>query len=200
MKKAWFQHSHALIFGLCLSFACSKTSTQAKERDPNVAPDLVVYSSPAPQLLEVGVTAPLFEAKAHNGALLALNALQGKFVIVYFYPRDGTPGCTAEAQGFAQQSSSLASEGAVVVGVSSDDAESHQEFAQEHQLPFFLVADTKRAVAKAYGVGGFLGMTSRVTFLIDPQGMIAKVYPDVSPGEHAKELLQDIQSYKADHP
>ena len=179
---------------LCTLAACSKSNPQVKQQDAADEKALVVHAPSAPELLKAGDSAPNFEAKAHNGTPLSLTTLKGKFVIVYFYPRDGTPGCTAEAKGFAKQSSNLESAGAVVIGVSSDDAESHREFADEYGLPFYLVADTERTVAQAYGVGSFLGMTSRVTFLIDPKGIIAKVYPDVSPKDHAQELLKDIHS------
>ncbi len=121
-------------------------------------------------------------------------SLAGKVVVLYFYPKDGTPGCTVEAQQFASQHANLEDAGAVIVGVSSDDNESHRQFAQEHALPFVLLADEDRTIAKAYGVGGFLGLNRRVTYLIDRDGKIAKIYPSVSPKEHAREILADVRA------
>ncbi len=193
-RKALFLTLLTAFLGLASS-SCSKNSASAREQQVEEQQPKV-QSAPAEKLLGEGQTAPLFEAKSHEGTLLKLADLQGQFVILYFYPKDGTPGCTAEAQGFAKNSSQITQAGAVVIGVSSDDAASHQDFAEEYGLPFYLLADTERSIAKAYGVGSFLGMTSRVTFLTGPAGKIQKVYPDVAPKEHAQQLLNDIKALK----
>lgn len=147
-------------------------------------------------LLKAGVQAPDFTEKSHAGTTLSLRQLRGKVVVLYFYPRDNTPGCTAEAQGFRDAYQSYQDRDAVIIGVSSQDNESHQEFAEEHGLPFFLIPDEEGALAKSYGVGSFLGMANRVTFVIDPEGKIAKVYEKVSPKGHAEEVLKDIDKLR----
>lgn len=144
--------------------------------------------------MNAGAKAPDFEAIAHTGQTVQLSDLRGKAVILYFYPKDDTPGCTTEARNFAARHQELEDSGAVVLGVSSDDNESHQSFAEEHGLPFLLLPDPERSIAQAYGVGSFLGMTSRVTYLIDREGKVAKVYPSVDPDVHAEEILKDLRA------
>lgn len=160
-----------------------------------------VAGSPiARSLLEPGSVAPAFSATAHSGEQVSLAALQGRLVVLYFYPKDGTPGCTVEAQEFAENYTALSALGVVVLGVSTDDNESHQQFAEEHNLPFLLLPDPKRALAKAYGVGGMFGMSKRVTYLISAAGKIAKVYPSVTPSEHAEEILADARALASAAP
>lgn len=146
-----------------------------------------------PGEVTVGKPAPALDAKAHDGTAIKLAALKGKPVVVYFYPKDETPGCTKEACAFRDAWSDLAKANVVLVGVSTDTAESHKAFAAHHKLPFHLVSDADGAIAKAYGVpnnGGFLG---RQTFVIDKDGNVKKVYRDVDVSKHAAEVLADLK-------
>ncbi len=111
--------------------------------------------------------------------------------LVYFYPRAGTPGCTREACAFRDAWARYEAAGLRVIGVSSDDKEDQAKFAKEHQLPFSLIADPEHVWSHAFGVGSFIGMDSRVSFLIGQSGKVAHVYRDVDPGVHAKEVLDD---------
>lgn len=179
-----------------LSLACSRSEP------PTVRPEASA-AKPAPAataLLEPGVPAPDFETTAHTGEVVKLSALRGKAIVLYFYPKDGTPGCTVEAQAFKSEAGQFASANAVVLGVSSDDSASHRSFAEEHGLPFLLLPDTEHAIAGAYGVGTTLGMPHRVTFLIDSTGKIAKTYPNVSPNGHAAEVLADLRALAPSAP
>lgn len=141
-------------------------------------------------LLEVGAQVPALEATAHDGTALELRAL-GKPAVIYFYPADDTPGCTAEACAFRDIWSEYASAGVLVVGVSTQDLESKRAFAEKHELPFPLVADTDERWAKAFGVTVNGGYAKRVSFLLDSSGKVAKVYPGVDPGVHARQVLDD---------
>ena len=142
------------------------------------------------KLLAPGSDAPALQATAHDGTQLALDSL-GKPAVVYFYPADDTPGCTAEACAFRDIWSEYEQAGVMVIGVSTQDAESHAEFAEKYELPFPLVADTDASWAEAFGVDVRVGYASRVSFLLDREGKIAKVYPGVDPGVHAREVLDD---------
>lgn len=143
-------------------------------------------------LLSARDRAPEFAAADQTGQLRRLSEFRGHPVVLYFYPRDATPGCTREACAFRDVWARLQSTGAVVLGVSTDDVASHARFAQQHSLPFPLLADTSGALVRSYGVGSILGMASRVTFLIAPDGSIARVWPHVDPGVHADEVLAAI--------
>jgi peroxiredoxin Q/BCP len=148
-----------------------------------------------PAGLSPGDAAPDFSVAAHSGKMLKLSELRGRTVVLYFYPKDDTPGCTTEAQGFRDTYESYTNREAVVIGVSSQGNDSHKEFADEQGLPFYLLPDEDRALAKSYGVGtNIFGLTARVTFLIGPDGKIAKIYKDVTPDGHAQELLADIDA------
>ncbi|WPB78501.1 thioredoxin-dependent thiol peroxidase [Archangium violaceum] len=152
---------------------------------------------PIPQ---TGHPAPDFQLKDQNGNDVKLSRLRGKNVVLYFYPKDDTPGCTREACDFRDEHSALEAAGAVVLGVSPDDTKSHQKFATKFSLPFPLLADTERQVCDAYGVWGekslygrkFLGVT-RATFLIDTEGNVARVWPKVKVDGHVKEILQSLK-------
>lgn len=146
--------------------------------------------------LKAGDQAPDFAAETNAAGKIALKDLKGKQVILYFYPKDDTPGCTKEACGFRDQFAAFQEKGAVIVGVSTDPVKSHDKFARKFKLPFPLLADPDHKIAEAYGVWGektFMGRkyqgTHRVTFLIGPDGVIRHIWPSVKPEEHAAEVL-----------
>jgi len=146
--------------------------------------------------LKEGDSAPVFAAIANGGRKISLADFKGKNVILYFYPRDNTPGCTKEACAFRDHFAEFASKGAVVLGVSTDPVKSHEKFIEKFKLPFTLLSDEDKSIVQAYGVWGeksFLGKKfmgiHRVTFLIGPDGKIKKIWPKVKPEEHAEEVL-----------
>ena len=142
--------------------------------------------------VDVGAPAPTLKAVAHNGTTVDLSELRGKSVVVYFYPKDETPGCTKEACAFRDAWESLAKRNVVLLGVSSDSAESHRAFAEHHRLPFLLLSDGDGRVAQAFGVPRVLGFTARQTFVIAPDGRIAHVHRNVDPMTHAAEIAAEI--------
>jgi peroxiredoxin Q/BCP len=142
-------------------------------------------------LLAVGAEAPELSGKDAAGQPVTLQQVRGRPAVVYFYPKDGTPGCTKEACAFRDAWETFTKQGVMVFGVSRDSEQSHAEFRKDHELPFPLVSDESGAITAAYGVSSRLGMPERVTFLVDKAGRIAKVWPDVDPGVHAKEVLAE---------
>ena len=145
-------------------------------------------------MLTVGAVAPDVRGTDQNGRSVALHDRKGQPAIVYFYPKDGTPGCTKEACAFRDAFDKFSQRGVTIFGVSRDDEESHKKFREEHNLPFPLVADPDGNVQKAYGVPNkFPGIAERVTFLIAADGRIAKVWPEVDPGVHADEVWKAIE-------
>src|SRR6516165_9301868 len=147
-------------------------------------------------LLEVGDKAPAFKTTDQDGDEVALRDFKGKKVVLYFYPKDDTPGCTKEACSFRDGWTKFRGKGVAVVGVSVDDEKSHRKFADKFSLPFALLADTDREIVKAYGVWGEKSMygrkymgTHRVTYLVNEKGKIAAVWPKVKPENHADEVL-----------
>lgn len=141
------------------------------------------------EMLQPGSTAPSLRALDQTGRARTLEEFRGRPLVVFFYPKDGTPGCTAEACAFRDAWQRYEEAGVSVVGVSTDTVEAHARFADEHGLPFPLLADVDAAIAKAWGVGVTFGMTHRVSYLLDGGGRIARVFPDVDPGVHAGEVL-----------
>lgn len=131
-----------------------------------------------------------------HGKNHSLSDYKGKWVILYFYPQDQTPGCTAEACSFRDANEALLARDAVVLGVSKDSVESHADFIKNYQLPFTLLSDPDKKVIKAYDAWGtkMFGVegTLRKTFIINPDRMIAKEYPRVTPAEHATQILNDL--------
>jgi peroxiredoxin Q/BCP len=125
----------------------------------------------------------------HTGEAITLASLRGKPVIVYFYPKDDTPGCTVEAQEIRDLYEELKRTGAVVIGVSSDNRDSHRAFAEKHALPFLLASDESGEVAKAFGVALKNGRVTRVSFVIGADGVVKRAFPQVTPKGHASELL-----------
>ena len=146
--------------------------------------------------LLVGDKAPTFTVATSGGGKISLADYLGKNVILYFYPRDDTPGCTKEACAFRDGFADFKKRGAVIFGVSPDSVKSHDKFVEKFKLPFTLLADEDKKIVEAYGVWGeksFMGKkylgVSRVTFLIGPDGRIKKIWPTVKPEEHAAEVL-----------
>ena len=148
-------------------------------------------------LARAGTTAPDLRTSDHRGQPVALAELGGKPALVFFYPRDDTPGCTKEACALRDVWNDYTQAGVLVLGVSADSNESHAAFAEKHNLPFGLIADTDGAWAKAFGVDTTMGMYKRVSFLLGADGKIAMVYPNVDPGVHAKEVLDDVATLAA---
>jgi peroxiredoxin Q/BCP len=151
-------------------------------------------------LLAVGTQAPDFTTMNQDGQRVSLDDFKGKTIVLYFYPKDNTPGCTKEACAFRDQFVQFTQRGVEILGVSVDSVKSHQSFVRKHGLPFTLLADTDKHIVQAYGVWGektlygkkYLG-TNRVTYLIDPAGTIVAVFPKVKPEQHAEEILAVLQ-------
>ena len=148
-------------------------------------------------MLKEGNSAPAFKTTNAEGETVALKDLRGQKVVLYFYPKDDTPGCTKEACSFRDAFAKFKKRGIAVLGVSPDSAASHKKFATKYKLPFTLLADTDKSISEAYGVYGekkFMGRTymgvHRTTFLIDEKGKIKKVFEKVKPEEHASEVLE----------
>lgn len=154
--------------------------------------------------LKPGDDAPDFSLPDGDGNLVTLSGLRGKWVVLYFYPRDNTPGCTTEACGFRDAYPDYQTHNVVVLGVSTDDAKSHTKFSTKFNLPFPLLTDADGQMATAYesyGLKKFMGKEymgiSRNTFIIDPDGKIAKVYLKVKPDGHATTVLSDLAALGA---
>jgi peroxiredoxin Q/BCP len=152
-------------------------------------------------MLKEGSSAPNFTARDANGETVRLKDLRGKKVVLYFYPKDDTPGCTREACSFRDAFADFKKRGIEILGVSIDSEAAHKKFTAKYQLPFTLVADPDHAIADSYGVYGekkFMGRTylgvKRITFLIDEKGKIKKVFEKVKPEDHAREVLAAFQA------
>jgi peroxiredoxin Q/BCP len=151
-------------------------------------------------LVKEGEIAPDFMLQADDETQISLKNYRGKRVVLYFYPKDGTSGCTAEALGFKEALSEFEKEDAVILGVSKDSLESHRKFKKEHNLPFTLLSDPEAVVMKQYGVWNqknlygrtFMG-TERTTFLIDEKGIIRKIYQKLKAQDHAQTCLSDLK-------
>lgn len=148
-------------------------------------------------MLKEGTTAPVFKTTNADGETVSLKDLRGQKVVLYFYPKDDTPGCTKEACSFRDAFAKFKKRGIAVLGVSPDSEASHKKFETKYKLPFTLLADKDHAIADAYGVWGekkFMGRTymgvQRTTFLIDEKGKIKKVFEKVKPEDHASEVLE----------
>lgn len=144
-------------------------------------------------LIAVGEMAPDFTLSAGLGDKISLSSFRGKkSVVLYFYPKDNTPGCTREAQAFRDDYESFKKAGAEILGVSVDDEKSHKSFSEKQSLNFPLLADVGGKVSRQYGVMGWF-MAKRVTYVIGRDGLVKKVFPDVSVGGHSKEVLSVVQ-------
>src|ERR1700719_2197385 len=183
------QHSSRSGFGsiLALCSACLAAASAAWAAAP-----------------QTGSPAPAFRLQDQAGAWHELNDYRGKWVVLYFYPKDDTPGCTTQACEFRDNIFAFNKLGAVILGISVDNVASHKQFAEEHGLPFTLLADSTEETAKTYGVLrsvlGLMEIASRETFIIDPQGRIAKHYASVDPKGHSQMVLADLKALQAKAP
>ena len=162
---------------------------------------LLMRMALAAELPKAGQAAPDFSLPDQDGKLHQLKDFSGQWLVLYFYPKDDTPGCTQEACSFRDDLHQLTALGAAVVGVSLDDSSSHAAFAQKYHLPFPLLADKSSEVAARYGVLlnlGLFKMAKRYTFLINPQGKIGKVYDKVETSRHSQEIIADLKHFLAE--
>ena len=198
-----------LLASLALPAACAAPSSTASAPAPASAPTPLASaptpesafapppaSAPAPTLAAapdnlVGKPAPDFTGAAQDGTSVHLAALKGKHVVLYFYPKDETPGCTKEACSFRDTWQDIAKTGAVLIGISADTNDSHKAFAAHYKLPFLLLSDPDGKIGTAYGVP-FAGHHQRQTFVIGPDGNVAKVYRKVDVTAHAAQVLDDL--------
>ena len=151
-------------------------------------------------MLQVGELAPDFTTKGNHGEEVKLSNLKGERVVLYFYPKDNTPGCTTEACDFRDRHVDFQSEDTIVIGVSKDPMESHHKFIEKYQLPFILVSDPELEIIKAYEVwkeknmyGKKIMGVERTTVLIDETGMVRKIYPKVKVKGHVEQVLKDLK-------
>ncbi len=154
-------------------------------------------------MLKVGRKAPLFKLLDQDEKVQALKDCLGKWTLIYFYPKDDTPGCTKEACAISDIYKDFKRQGVVVFGVSKDTPKSHKKFAEKYQLPFTLLSDPTMEMMTKYGAfveksmyGKIVRGTNRITYIVNPEGKIAKVYEQVDPASHALELLADIKLLK----
>lgn len=177
-----------VIVMVVAGFACKKEPETANPPFPPPSASSQAAS------LKVGDPAPTLVATASDGTKVDLAAMKGKSVVVYFYPKDDTPGCTAEANGFRDSFDKLAQANVQVIGVSEDDDASHRAFAEKYKLNFPLLADTKGDIARSFGVELKNGYAARTSFLIGADGKVKKIYPKVDPSGHADAILADATS------
>ncbi len=161
---------------------------------------LILTSEVMADEFAVGQLAPDFELQDQDSRLHSLEDYRDRWVVLYFYPKDGTPGCTTEACEFRDDIFAYRDLNTQVLGISLDDVESHKAFAERHSLPFPLLADVDGDVARAYGVKtrmfGF-ALARRQTFIIDPEGRVAKHYAKVKPASHSEQVLADLKALMA---
>lgn len=146
-------------------------------------------------MLRTGQNAPNFTLPDQDGNQISLNDFLGKWVLVYFYPKDDTPGCTKEACGLRDNALKYEKDDIIVLGISKDTPSSHKKFISKYKLPFTLLSDTKKEIIKKYDADKGIG-TKRISYLINPDGIIEKIYDKVKPETHAEEVLKDIEILK----
>ena len=154
-------------------------------------------------MIEEGQTVPKFEASDANGNKVKSSDFKGKKHVIYFYPKDFTPGCTTEADEFSKDYSKFQKEGIEVIGISPDDVDSHKKFCEKMGIKFPLLADTDKEISQKFGVWGkknFMGReymgVNRSTFLVNEKGKIFKIFPKVKPAGHSKEVLEEFSKIK----
>jgi peroxiredoxin Q/BCP len=165
-------------------------------RNAGVAAAFFLAAAIAAEIPQAGQPAPDFSLPSQEGAPVSLKQFRGKWVVLYFYPKDMTQGCTIEARNFQQDLPKYDQANAVIVGVSVDSTDSHKEFCAKESLTFKLLADTDKKVVDQYGSLGSRGVASRNTFLIDPSGKITKVWTGVNPSKHSEEVLAALAGSK----
>ena len=162
---------------------------------------IISFAAIAGETPAVGEPAPGFRLQDQNGEWHDLQDYRESWVVVFFYPKDQTPGCTTEACNFRDNIFAFKAIGAAVVGISLDDVESHKDFSDKYKLPFVILADEGGAVADAYGVlrdYKLIKIASRQSFLVNPEGVIVKHYEDVDPETHTQEVLSDLETMMAE--
>jgi peroxiredoxin Q/BCP len=184
MNQVWSFCFAGLVLG--------STPLACKKAESNQGKPPAATKSKQSQLLKPGNPVPDVHATSHEGEAVSLAALRGKSLVVYFYPKDDTPGCTVEAQELRDLHAEIEKSGAIVIGVSTDDAASHQAFAAKHALPFLLLPDTDGRIASQFGVPLNNGRARRVTFVIGKDGLVKKVFPQVRPSGHGREVLDAL--------
>jgi len=145
------------------------------------------------EMLKEGDKVPDLQTTDQNGNTVRLSDFKEKTTVLYFYPRDDTPGCTKEACNFRDDIEKIKKMGAQIVGVSTDSEESHQKFVSKHNLNFTLLADKNKAISKAFGALKITGTAARISYIIGKDGTIKKVYPKVKPEEHSKQIIEDLK-------
>ena len=176
---------------LCISLSLSLTQFASAESS-------IFSKSETSQKQWVGKSAPAFKLQDQNSKWHSLSQYKGKWIVLYFYPKDNSPGCTQEANQFKALYPQFLKSNAVVLGVSLDDVKSHQKFSEKLALPFPILADNNHQLADQFGIVRNLGMTKiakRESFLIDPQGKIVYHYNSVNTQSHAAQVLADIQKF-----
>jgi len=152
-------------------------------------------------MLQAGQKAPEFALKDSKGEVRELQEFYGSPTVIYFYPKDDTPGCTTEACSFRDNYNQFEQQGIQVVGISYDSPESHAEFKEKYNLPFTLLSDSDKTVAEKYGADrgllNFVG-AKRISYLLDKNGTIIKIYPNVTPADHAGDILEDFKKHSSE--
>jgi peroxiredoxin Q/BCP len=145
--------------------------------------------------MHIGDTAPDFTLPDQSGDMVSLSDFKGKIVVLYFYPKDNSPGCTTQACTFRDRYELFKEAGAEVVGISSDSSDSHKDFTLKHELPFVLLSDEKSKVRQLYNISSFFGLSGRVTFVIDKEGIVRHVFSSqFNPKKHVEEALKIIKT------
>jgi thioredoxin-dependent peroxiredoxin len=140
-------------------------------------------------VLAVGAVAPEFTGTSSDGSTFSLSSTRGRPLVLYFYPKANTTGCTLEARGFTEHYGEFQRQGVAVVGVSVDGVEAQRSFVEKCAIPFPLIADRDKSISRLYGVLGLLGLSKRVTFFIDPDGRVAEIVEGMMPGPHVRAAL-----------
>jgi peroxiredoxin Q/BCP len=183
------------LFALMLlaNVGCAAATPQSKAAEPLSATATTTTGTAISDEPRAGTPAPDFIAVSHDGSNVALSSLRGRTVILFFYTRDETPKAIREAIDFRSVSKDLKNKGVVIVGISTDDAETHKKFADRLGLTYRLVADPEGVVARAYGVPAEYGVMDRRTFVIGPDGTIERVYRNIDVESHVAQVVQDIE-------